>query len=42
MALMMEAVSTSKMSISLYGTALLNITEDSLLHISQRENLKPQ
>jgi hypothetical protein len=39
-ALMMEAVSTSKTSVSLYQTTRRNIPEDSHLHTRRRENLK--
>jgi hypothetical protein len=38
-ALMMEAVSASETSVSIYQTARRNITEDSYLHTRRRENL---
>jgi hypothetical protein len=37
---MMEAVSTSKMSLNFYQTTRRNIPEDSHLHTRRRENLK--
>jgi hypothetical protein len=39
-ALMMEAVSTSEMSVSFYQTTRRNIPEDSHVHTRRRENLK--
>jgi hypothetical protein len=39
-ALMMKAVSSSEMSVSIYHTARRNIPEDSHLHIRRHENLK--
>jgi hypothetical protein len=39
-ALMMEAVSTSEMSVNFYQTTRRNIPEDSRLHTRRRENLK--
>jgi hypothetical protein len=39
-ALLMEAVSTSETSVSMYQTARHNTPEDSHLHIRRRENLK--
>jgi hypothetical protein len=38
--LMMEAVSTSEMSVNFYKTTWRNIPEDSLLHTHHCENLK--
>jgi hypothetical protein len=38
--LMMEAVSTSEMSVSMYQTTRRNVPEDSHLHTLRRENLK--
>jgi hypothetical protein len=37
---MMEAVSTSEMSVNFYQATGCNITKDSHLHIHRRENLK--
>jgi hypothetical protein len=39
-ALIMEAVSTSKMSVNFYQTTRRNKPEDSQLHTRRRENLK--
>jgi hypothetical protein len=39
-ALMMEAISTSEMSVSMYQTTRRNIPEDSHVHTRRRENLK--
>jgi hypothetical protein len=39
-ALKMEAVSTSEMSLNFYQTIQRNIREDSHLHTHRRENLK--
>jgi hypothetical protein len=39
-ALMMEAVSTSEMSVNIYQNTGHNNPEDSHLHTSRRENLK--
>jgi hypothetical protein len=39
-ALMIEAVNSSEMSVSFYQTTWRNIPEDSHLRICQRENLK--
>jgi hypothetical protein len=41
-ALMMEAVSISEMSINFYQTTLCNIPEYSHFHTRRRENLKSQ
>jgi hypothetical protein len=41
-ALMMEAVSTSEMSVNFYQTTRRNIPEDSHLHARRRENQKSQ
>jgi hypothetical protein len=41
-ALMMEAVRTSEMSVNIYLTTRQYIPEDSKLHNRRRENLKPQ
>jgi hypothetical protein len=38
--LMMEAVSTSEMSVNFYHTKLRNIPEDSHIHTHRRQNLK--
>jgi hypothetical protein len=39
--LMIDAVGSSKMSVSIYQTIRRNIPEDSHLHTGRRENLKP-
>jgi hypothetical protein len=39
---MMEAVSSSETSVSIYLTTQCNISKDSHLHTCHHENLKPQ
>jgi hypothetical protein len=39
-ALMMEAVRTSEVSVNVYETTRRNVPEDSQLHIRRRENIK--